>query len=252
MLRLPLAPLAALLFVAACEDAPVRACTEQTFEGAAFVVCAFSASDPGLRLVLNHADGAPYAQFDRLAAALASDGETLRFAMNAGMYHEDRRPVGHYVENELEVMRLVTSAGPGNFGMLPNGVFWIDDGRAGITETLAYAARFGEDPPRFASQSGPMLVVGGVLHPGFNADGPSRKRRNGVGISADGTTLSFVISDQPVNFHTFARFFRDALKSSDALFFDGTVSRIYAPELERDEVGTDLGPMVAVIADAGE
>jgi uncharacterized protein YigE (DUF2233 family) len=237
-----------LLPLVACVAQPEKACAPVTFDSAAFTVCTFAADDPGLRLYLAHPDGAPYGQFDRLAEQVSADGGKLRFAMNAGMYHSDRRPVGHYVENGAETMRLITStSGETNFSMLPNGVFWIGEGEAGVTETLAFEKRFADAPPRFATQSGPMLVVKGELHPSFNADGPSKKRRNGVGISADGARVLFAISDEPVNFHTFARLFRDELGAPDALFLDGQVSRLYAPEIDRDEQGADLGPIVAVI-----
>ena len=238
--------LLALSLPAACRADPPHACEEIRFEEQPFTVCHFAADDPGLALFHTHADGTPFADFDRLADSVAADGGALIFAMNAGMYHEDRRPVGLYVENGAETQRLVTRAGPGNFGLLPNGVFWIDTlGTAHVTETLAYDAEAPE--ARFATQSGPMLVIGGQLHPEFNADGPSRKRRNGVGLSADGRTLWFAISDTPVNFHTFARLFRDELGTPDALYLDGVVSRVYAPELGRDENGADMGPIVAIV-----
>ena len=82
-------------------------------------------------------------------------------------------------------MRVITNAdGPGNFGLLPNGVFCIRDGRADVIETL----RFAEEAPncRFATQSGPMLVIDGALHPRFMRDSTSRYIRNGVGTRADG------------------------------------------------------------------
>ncbi|HCE22142.1 MAG TPA: hypothetical protein DF282_06465, partial [Hyphomonas sp.] len=69
------------------------------------------------------------------------------------MYHQDRRPVGLYVEQGEKVASLVTREGPGNFGLLPNGVFWVDqDGTPHVTESLAFEA---EAPDaRFATQSG--------------------------------------------------------------------------------------------------
>ena len=239
-------PLLFLLVLATCRADPPRACEEIRFEEQAFTVCRFAADDPGLTLFHTHPDGAPYADFDRLAADVGADGGQLVFAMNAGMYHEDRRPVGLYVEDGAETAHLVTRAGPGNFGLLPNGVFWVDAlGTAHVTETLTYETM--APAARFATQSGPMLVIGGQLHPEFNADGTSRKRRNGVGLSADGHTLWFAISDGPVNFHTFARLFRDKLGTPDALYLDGVVSRLYAPELGRDENGADMGPIVAIV-----
>ncbi|KCZ92328.1 phosphodiester glycosidase family protein [Hyphomonas johnsonii] len=246
---LVIAALAALL-LGACRPAPVHACTPLEYDGAPYTVCAFDVADTDLRLFLTHPDGSPYGQFDRLAAQLSSEGKTLAFAMNAGMYHDDRRAVGLYVENGEQAAPLIRSAGPGNFGMLPNGVFWLDAGKAGVTETHVYETRFATAPPRYATQSGPMLVINGALHPDFNEDGPSRKRRNGVGVSADGTRVYFAISELPVNFHSFASLFRDELHTPDALYLDGVVSKLYAPDLSRNEGGLDMGPIVgAVIPD---
>jgi uncharacterized protein YigE (DUF2233 family) len=242
----PLSILLVLLLLPACRAETPQACEAIRFEDQPFTVCHFPADDPGLALFHTHADAAPFADFDRLAETVSANGGELVFAMNAGMYHEDRRPVGLYVENGAETMHLVTRAGPGNFGMLPNGVFWVDAGGAAhVTETLAYEALAPD--ARFATQSGPMLVIDGALHPEFNPDGTSRKRRNGVGLSKDGKTLWFAISDGAVNFHTFARLFRDRLDAPDALYLDGVVSRLYAPELGRDDGGVSMGPIVAIV-----
>ena len=133
------------------------------------------------------------------------------------MFHEDRAPVGLYVENGTEEMRVVTADGPGNFGLLPNGVLCLTDGAARIVESRRYA----ENPPacRDATQSGPMLVIDGDLHPRFIPDGASRNIRNGVGVEEDGRIVHLVISNVPVNFHHFARFFRDHLGVPDRALF---------------------------------
>jgi uncharacterized protein YigE (DUF2233 family) len=152
------------------------------------------------------------------------------------------------IENGTERARLVTSDGPGNFGLLPNGVFCIAD-RFRVVESRTFAA----DAPecRYATQSGPMLVIDGAIHPRFIPDSPSRYIRNGVGVSADGGTAWFVVSRDRVNFTEFARFFRDGLGSPQALYFDGNVSRLYAPEIGRDDIGFRMGPVVGVVVPAG-
>lgn len=222
-------------------------CHPLSFEGRGHVVCEVAAGDD-LRLFLTGPDGAPLGTFDRLRGMVEGQGLTLLFAMNAGMYHPDRRPVGLYREQGREVAPLVRSAGPGNFGMRPNGVFCILADRFAVTETLEFDA----NPPacRDASQSGPMLVIGGALHPRFLADATSRHIRNGVGVSADGQRAFFAISDAPVSFHEFARLFRDRLGTPDALYLDGRISRLYAPDLGRDDFGFPMGPMVGLVAPA--
>jgi uncharacterized protein YigE (DUF2233 family) len=229
---------------------PVQAigstCSDKVFEQISFSVCDVAVTED---LRLFHAGPAgPYGTFGTLNDALAESGKTLEFAMNAGMYHPDRAPVGLYVENGEERAPIVTRDGPGNFGLLPNGVFCISD-RFLVLESRAFVAN--RPDCRYASQSGPMLVINGDLHPDFIPDSPSLNIRNGVGVSQDGTHALFAISNTPVSFHLFARFFRDALKVPNALYFDGSISRLYAPSLGRDDPGLPMGPMVGAVIPKG-
>ena len=222
-------------------------CRSETFEGVGFSLCAVDPGQADLRLFLADTTGRPFGTFQRVREALGAEGADLQFAMNAGMYHPDRSPVGHYLEPSGEVRGVITSDGPGNFGLLPNGVFCIGEGWAQVFESRAYAA---ERPAcRYATQSGPMLVIDGELHPRFIDGGTSRYVRNGVGVTADGTVVA-VISDDPVNFHTFGRFFRDRLATPNALYFDGNVSRLYAPELGRNDLGLPMGPILGAVVPA--
>ena len=232
----------ALLVLLLPQVAAASACRDAMFEDVSMTVCEVGA-DEDLRLFHSGPEGL-LGSFGAVNDLLAASGQSLGFAMNAGMYHDDRSPVGHYVEDGVEVMRVIPNAGPGNFGLLPNGVFCINDDSAQIYETLRYVA---EAPAcRDATQSGPMLVIDGALHPRFLPNSTSRFIRNGVGTSADGTTAVFVISNDSVSFHEFARFFRDYLQLPNALYFDGKVSRLYARALGRSDFGFQLGPMVAV------
>jgi uncharacterized protein YigE (DUF2233 family) len=217
-------------------------CRDTSFEGASYTLCEVAAGED-LRLFQSGPDGA-YGSFKNVDAALATEGKALGFAMNAGMYHRDLAPVGLYVEDGVEVSKLVTRAGPGNFGLLPNGVFCI-----GETFRVIESRVFRKERPdcRYATQSGPMLVIGGKLHPKLLADSDSLYVRNGVGVSRDGTRAVFAISNEAVNFHTFARLFRDELGLPDALYFDGNISRLYAPALGRHDGGFPMGPMVGTV-----
>ena len=212
-----------------------------------FTICEVDAAQEDIRLFLtDESSGQPIASFGNVDAALAQSGRELAFAMNAGMYHTDRRPVGLYVEDGEKRAPLVTSEGPGNFGLVPNGVFCIRPGRADAIETL----RFVREAPdcRDATQSGPMLVIDGALHPRFLPDSDSRYVRNGVGTSENGRRVVFAISEGPVTFHEFGTLFRDVLKTPQALYFDGNISRLYAPRIGRHDGGFPMGPIVGVVA----
>ena len=234
--------LAVLLLFWAVPAAAVT-CEDVDYDGNSYTACTVDVASENLSLFHKDADGAVIGSFGAIEDL--PHVNRLAFAMNAGMYHDDRSPVGHYVEDGAETMRVITNAGPGNFGLLPNGVFCINDASAQVYETLDYVAR--APACRDATQSGPMLVIDGALHPRFLPDSTSRFVRNGVGTSADGKTAVFVISNDSVTFHEFGRFFRDHLGLPNALYFDGKVSRLYAREQGRSDFGfQSLGPMVAV------
>lgn len=237
------AVLLALLVWAA--PASAAECENIRFEDAGYTICTVDLTSETLRLFLYDDSGAPYGQFGAIESDLNDKGQSLGFAMNAGMYHDDRAPVGYYVEDGQEIMRVIPNAGPGNFGMLPNGILCIREDRADVIETL----RFVKEAPdcAYATQSGPMLVIDGALHPRFLKDSTSRYIRNGVGTSADGKTAVFAISDSPVTFYEFGRLYRDYLTLPNALFLDGNISKLYAPQLNRNDFGFSMGPVVGTV-----
>ena len=234
------------ILIAALPAAAKAACRDMVYEDASYTVCDVAITDD-LRLFHSGPDGI-LGSFAAVDNQLATTGQQLGFAMNAGMYHPDRAPVGLLVQDSLAKSTIILSDGPGNFGLLPNGVFCIGDTFA-VIESHTYAANFPKC--RFASQSGPMLVIEGKLHPKFLRGSTSKNIRNGVGVSADGATAVFAISNNPVNFHAFARLFRDGLGMPNALYFDGKISRLYAPDLGRNDLGFPMGPIVGTVVPKG-
>ena len=79
----------------------------------------------------------PFGNFNALQKELNDKGKELLFAMNAGMYHSDLSPVGHYIEKLSKKKNVIARPGPGNFGMLPNGIFCIGSDMLNIYETLS-------------------------------------------------------------------------------------------------------------------
>lgn len=239
--------LALFAFAGWAQTAQAATCREEVFDGVEYAICDVDLTEDVLGLFLYDETGTrPYGYFGTLNAALEENGLALGFAANAGMYHDDRAPVGLYIENGKTEQSVITRAGPGNFGLLPNGILCLRERRADVFETL----RFVDEAPECtsATQSGPMLVIDGELHPRFLRDSTSRFIRNGVGTSEDGKIATFVISNTPVNFHTFGSVFRDHLNLQNALFFDGNVSRLRAPDLGRNDIGFGaLGPIIGVV-----
>lgn len=171
--------------------------------------------------------------------------QPVLMAMNAGMYHEDLSQVGLHIEAGRELSPIQTGDGEGNFFLKPNGVFLIgSDGKPAVMETSAYVAA--NPMPEYATQSGPLLVLDGVLHPRFEENGKSRYTRNGVGVRPDGTAV-FAISLAEVSFGSFARLFRDALHCPNALYFDGVVSALSNGSKTVLGGKYPAGPIVAVL-----
>ena len=237
---------ATLALVLAAGGAQAAQCREDVYQGNSYVICEVQPAAQDLRLFLRDENGEIIGHFGTLDAILSASGLSLGFAMNAGMYHDDRRPVGYYLEDGVEAQHVMRNAGPGNFVLLPNGVLCLREDRADVFETSVFVARTPEC--RSATQSGPMLVIDGALHPRFLAESTSRYIRNGVGTSPDGSRAVFAISNNVVSFYEFALLFRDHLGVPNALYLDGNISRVRAPDLGRDDAGfTTIGPIIGVV-----
>jgi len=215
----------------------------QTFEGSRFTVCSDSKHEMGFDLYLSDKTGTPLRSFSAFQRAYPDTAKYVRFGMNAGMFDGSGQPIGLFIFNDKVIHPLNTKRGRGNFYMQPNGVFTLKDGAYQIIPT----GKFKLSPGIWiATQSGPMLVIDGKLNPAFAADGPSRYVRNGVGLAANGQPV-FVISEDPVSFGKFARFFRDRLRVRNALYLDGAVSSLWDPESHRRDRHSALGPLLIAL-----
>lgn len=174
--------------------------------------------------------------FETLKKATKQQNQQLQFAMNAGMYDNKYAPIGYTVIDGKTYHGLNLKQGGGNFHLMPNGVFWWDEQGYHVTESQAMAKLLAEGTkPLFATQSGPMLVIDGHIHPRFDRNSTSYKMRNGVSVCRDGK-VRFVISDTPINFYQFADLFKTQLQCDNALFLDGgRASALYSQELKRQD-----------------
>jgi len=232
-----------LLLSACAKGQPAKAeesfCHQQNFEGSRFTVCDNKGGD--LTLFAAGKNERPIRSFTDLMRKL--DVRHVAFAMNAGMFDEEGRPIGYAVRNGTIFHKVNLKDGPGNFHLKPNGVFIVNCGGTRALVLPSDAIPEFRCAPRLITQSGPMLVIDGKLHPKLHADGSSRLTRNGVGVTAQGKPL-FVISESAVSLGKFARFFRDGLKTPNALYFDGSVSSLWDPADGRQDSYSELGPII--------
>jgi uncharacterized protein YigE (DUF2233 family) len=232
------------LFTVLSATAEPLPCRAATHEGNHYTICEADLRRQAVRLFWKKFDGQPYGYLASLPRSLDERSGHLLFATNAGMFHPDYSPVGLYIENGRQLVRANAKSGYGNFHMKPNGIFYVGGQSAGVLETGAFLKQ--SPHVEFATQSGPLLVINGRLHPRFLREGGSRKYRNGVGVR-DASAVVFAISEDEVSFGSFARLFRDRLKCTNALFLDGgTVPTLYSPILQRPGNLLPLGPMVGV------
>lgn len=166
----------------------------------------------------------------------------VNFIMNGGMFMQDYSPLGLYIEKGKTLKPVNLNDGYGNFYLKPNGVFFIKaDSTAGVCKS--------EDFPkirtiRFATQSGPMLLIDGEVHQAFTKGSKNLNIRNGVGIRTDGKII-FALSKVKVNLYEFAEFFKENGCKS-ALYLDGFVSRAYYPAQNWVQTDGKFGVMIAI------
>lgn len=179
----------------------------------------------------------------------AKENKKLLFGMNAGIFNPDRAPTGLFIEEGKELVKINTKKAPGNFYLKPNGVFLIDkQGKPYVLETQEFLAKRKNIPIEYATQSGPMLVINGDIHPVFVEGSNNLNFRNGVGVDRDGRVV-FMITGKPVNLYTFASIFRDHFNCDNALYLDGAISKAYIPSLKKYGLDGNFGPLIAVFQD---
>lgn len=203
--------------------------SELTFEGQLYRVVHLDLRREPLRLHWRDPrSGQPFGSIEALRQWGAARGQRLLFAANAGIYDRQFTPLGLYVEDGRTLVPLNRAHGnpaSGNFSLLPNGVFAVyPDGHAAVRTSSDFKAD--GKPARWATQSGPMLLIDGQLNPQFVDDSASLKWRSGV-CARTPTEVIFAVSEAPVNFHAFGRLFRDKLGCRDALYLDGSISQLY-------------------------
>jgi uncharacterized protein YigE (DUF2233 family) len=166
----------------------------------------------------------------------------LVFAMNVGMYKQDNSPLGLFIEKKITLSELDTSDGSGNFYLKPNGVFYLTVDNIPV---ICNSAKFRETlNVKYATQSGPMLVIDGEIHTAFKSGSANLNIRNGVGILPDNKVV-FVMSKKEISFYDFANYFKN-IGCRNALYLDGLVSRTYLPEKNWIQTDGNLGVIIGI------
>ena len=173
--------------------------------------------------------------------SLEKQGKQLVFAMNGGMYTPLYKPVGLFIDHGEQIQPINLKNGDNNFCWKPNGVFAIDNGgKAQVT----VSEKFSPSNIRFATQSGPMILINGKMHDGFDKS-TSTYIRNAVGVKSNGDVF-FCISLKAVTFQQLAEFMLKN-KCSNALYFDGSVSEMYCPQNNQWDCGSSFGVIVGYV-----
>ncbi|WP_379921301.1 phosphodiester glycosidase family protein [Erythrobacter sp. R86502] len=217
------------------------ACRSVNFEQVPLTHCVADPNDHHIGMVNLAADKKPFGSMKAFADNV--DPDAIAFAVNGGMYGDDLKPIGYYVENGNRFSELDRNGGEGNFYMKPNGVFFGTGSKWRVLGSNTFFKTIG-DRPEFGTQSGPLLLIDGKLHPNIQNDGPSKAIRNGVGVDSAGKA-HFVISEAPVSFGQLARYFHDEVKVSTALYLDGQISSLWDPANQRLD-NKRIGPIIVV------
>lgn len=208
-----------------------------------FVFYTVNLKQQELVFYLKNNEGVNFGSIKNLKTWLNQNDKELIFAMNGGMYKKDKSPQGLYIENKITITEIDTNNGNGNFYLKPNGIFYIKtSNEAEICRTEDFKKN---KNIKFATQSGPMLVIEGEIHKAFNKSSFNINIRNGVGILPNNKIL-FTMSKKEINFYEFAEFFKNK-GCVNALYLDGFVSRTYCPSKNWFQTDGDFGVIIGVV-----
>lgn len=217
-------------------------CNEKSGADETFATFTVDSNEANIEFFLKDKEGNYLKSIENLKSFVEKNGTRLRFAMNGGMYQEDNKPLGLFIQNQKTITPLNTREAKGNFYLKPNGVFYITtDKKAFISRTENF--RDGSQI-KFATQSGPMLLIDGEINPEFTQNSDNVHIRNGVCV-LDANRVVFAISKKRVNFYEFARHFKN-LNCENALYLDGFVSRMYLPEQKTEPLDGNFGVIIGI------
>nr|WP_321228944.1 phosphodiester glycosidase family protein [uncultured Psychroserpens sp.] len=221
----------------------IISCTSsaQKIEDKRFVSHIVDLQKQTLKFYYQNEDSINFGNFKTLKQELLNKDQELVFAMNGGMYLKDGSPQGLFIENGITTKQIdTTKEAYGNFYLQPNGIFYLTkDNKGFVSKTTDFKSN---SNITFATQSGPMLVIDGEIHPVFVKGSKNLHIRNGVGILPNGTLL-FAMSKDLITLYDFAEFFK-SLGCQNALYLDGFVSRTYLPKKKWEQLDGNFGVII--------
>lgn len=196
-------------------------------------------------LYLRDSHGKILGDFDALNRYLTTRGERLVFAMNGGIFMEDQRPLGLYVEDgKRQRPLIVAKSGYGNFYMQPNGVFAITKEGPVIIPTDGWWETTRKQSVLFATQSGPLLLIDGKINPLFSRRSNARLIRNAV-CTTPSNQLWLSIARTPVTMWELAEHQKNQ-GCVQGLNMDGGISGAFSTEMSLERGIPPFGPLIGI------
>jgi len=220
----------------------IYAKSRQTTADSRFVYYVVDPKKQEIKLYYKDSKGNNFGSIKKLVEWGIKHKQPLLFATNGGMYKPDHSPLGLFIQNKKNISKLNTANGGGNFYLKPNGIFYITV--ANIASICLTEDFVNKDNIKYATQSGPMLIINGRIHPAFQQGSVNLNIRSGVGILPNNKVL-FAMSKTPVSFYDIAAYFK-AMGCKNALYLDGFVSRTYLPEKKWVQTDGDFGVIIGV------
>ena len=222
------------------------------FHGSRYRVFIADARKHSIQIHPNETGG--LAPLERVWSVLSTSDQEPILVCNAGMYNEDGSPVGLCIAKGRMISKLNedNTRVEDNFHMYPNGVFFLDSSMDFQVERTSSMKQILKSKTKVveATQSGPMLLIDGKIHPNFLRNSSNLNIRNGVGVikGVGKSRCVIVISDEPVNFFEFSSLFKYVFRCNNALYLDGAISKMYGLEESgpRGDRGGNLGPVLSV------
>lgn len=223
-------------------------CRQLTHQNVPYSLCVVDLGQEDLEVFYLDRHGQPLKHFDAVQAQLSTEGRELIFAVNGGMFEPDLSPVGLLFSKGTMLKALNTKGLPGqskpngsssgNFYHQPNGVFWVQDGKAHIADTLAYQRV--APKPHLAVQSGPLLLQHRKVPQALGAFNLASYTRNGVCVLSP-TTVAFLNSDKPTSIKQLALAMQGELKCDAALYLDGCRTALFSKAMGRNDLSCPTG-----------